>query len=634
MMKRMATLLLVFAMLCLSVPTAAMAQEVFIGEETYVSEWAEDGTATFEVTVFETDTYIFWFDCVDRGVISTPDGDVLAEDAMQLEVMLEAKTIYIVTLYANEYGEEGCVYFERKIPVTDIELFGGKDTVWASLGETVNLQYEQLPSDASFEDVTAMVADTSVALAMGTEVRAVGVGKTTVTLTSESGASDSVTLIVKPAIAFDGEGTQTVAITPQHTSHTFALKVKESGNYLLFTESESDTVGSLYSQKLLYITGGDDGFDSDTDFCFEAELWAGKTYYLNVATWGLTPSLGEVDVTVCKMDGALEAFDVYPDSVTLSVGDWWAPYYAIDKADSTDFADATDYDVVTVGWGVNVMATAVGTAAVTFSTASGMTDTVEVTVVDTPSLTLGEAVTVSESVDACRECAHTFTAPADGTYCFKTVGLYSWLYLFDEENGELEAAKCCETDSGACLSLEMAAGQTLTVYSSDAYGDNYQLVVLDETTAPQSVSLEVYEGSSLLEKDGVSVFYAGTDVPLQVLYDDIVTTAFEAYTLTADAEGVYTYDNVVYGEAAGTYTVTLTTDSGLTDSVTLTFIDAVAGDINFDGKLTVADAVQLYYHVNGKTQLPEQSLPFSDYSGDNQLTITDAVQLYYKVNGK
>lgn len=88
------------------------------------------------------------------------------------------------------------------------------------------------------------------------------------------------------------------------------------------------------------------------------------------------------------------------------------------------------------------------------------------------------------------------------------------------------------------------------------------------------------------------------------------------------------FDNFVYSEVAGTYTVTLTTDS-----VTVRLIDA-AGDINFDGKLNITDVVQLYYHVNGKTQLSVWSLPLSDYSGDNQLSIVDAVQLYYKVNGK
>ncbi len=56
------------------------------------------------------------------------------------------------------------------------------------------------------------------------------------------------------------------------------------------------------------------------------------------------------------------------------------------------------------------------------------------------------------------------------------------------------------------------------------------------------------------------------------------------------------------------------------------------GDINKDGAVNINDAVQLYYHVNGKTQLADESI--ADITGDGAVTIADAVQLYYFVNGK
>ncbi len=639
MLRRVLATTMVLALLCLSVSTAVFAEmyrELPINENAYVTEWSAEGDAKFMANVSEAGDYVFYFDCVEKGVVATQDGEILGEDAWRVEVTLQADVDYIVTLYENEYSEEGYVYFTTKTPVEAIELFRGKDTVWMSLGQTMTMQYELFPSYATYEDITFSVADSAVALPMGTEVMAVGTGKTTVTATTESGATDDIALIVKPAIAFDvdGEGMQSVAITPQHTSHTFALTVKTSGTYLMFAESPYDTIGELYTKKFLSLGSDDDSFGSN--FCFEAELTAGETYYLTVSMWGTSHSAGSIDVTVCEVpaDDEKGVFDVYPDSVTLAVGDWWIPYYDLDVTDALGFGETTDWDVVTVGIGTDVLATAVGTATVTFNAESGQSDTVEVTVVDTPSLTVGEAVAVPASPDAYREYAYSFTAPADGTYIFKTIGMYTSLYLFDEENGQYEATKDCETDSGVALSLDMTSGQTLTVYSNSAIGDGYQLVALGDVIAPQSVSLGVYEGSALLEQDGIPVFYTETGVPLQVLYDDAITTAFEAYTLTADADGVYGYDNVVYAEYEGTYEVTLTTDSGLTDSVTVRFIKAVAGDINVDGKLNIADAVQLYYHVNGKTLLSEASLLFADYSGDNQLSIVDAVQLYYKVNGK
>ncbi len=56
------------------------------------------------------------------------------------------------------------------------------------------------------------------------------------------------------------------------------------------------------------------------------------------------------------------------------------------------------------------------------------------------------------------------------------------------------------------------------------------------------------------------------------------------------------------------------------------------GDINTDGKVTIMDAVQLYYHVNGKTLLADTTR--ADINGDGKINITDAVTLYYYVNGK
>ncbi len=59
---------------------------------------------------------------------------------------------------------------------------------------------------------------------------------------------------------------------------------------------------------------------------------------------------------------------------------------------------------------------------------------------------------------------------------------------------------------------------------------------------------------------------------------------------------------------------------------------AVKGDLNGDDKVTIMDAVMLYYHVNGKTPLSSDS--GADMNGDGKINISDAVRLYYFVNGK
>ncbi len=58
------------------------------------------------------------------------------------------------------------------------------------------------------------------------------------------------------------------------------------------------------------------------------------------------------------------------------------------------------------------------------------------------------------------------------------------------------------------------------------------------------------------------------------------------------------------------------------------------GDVNSDGTVNIADAVQLYYHVNGKVTLDETALARGDVADPEGINIADAVMLYYRVNGK
>ncbi len=63
--------------------------------------------------------------------------------------------------------------------------------------------------------------------------------------------------------------------------------------------------------------------------------------------------------------------------------------------------------------------------------------------------------------------------------------------------------------------------------------------------------------------------------------------------------------------------------------------DKVEGDVTGDGTVNIMDAVQLYYHVNGKTTLSEDALARGDVAAPaGNVNITDAVMVYYFVNGK
>ncbi len=59
------------------------------------------------------------------------------------------------------------------------------------------------------------------------------------------------------------------------------------------------------------------------------------------------------------------------------------------------------------------------------------------------------------------------------------------------------------------------------------------------------------------------------------------------------------------------------------------------GDVTGDGRINISDAVQLYYHVNGKIMLDDQQCARGDVAPvAGTINIADAVRLYYFVNGK
>ena len=49
------------------------------------------------------------------------------------------------------------------------------------------------------------------------------------------------------------------------------------------------------------------------------------------------------------------------------------------------------------------------------------------------------------------------------------------------------------------------------------------------------------------------------------------------------------------------------------------------GDVDGDGRVTIADAVAIMRHALDLTHIPEQSLPFADVNGDGTVNLSDAV---------
>ncbi len=95
---------------------------------------------------------------------------------------------------------------------------------------------------------------------------------------------------------------------------------------------------------------------------------------------------------------------------------------------------------------------------------------------------------------------------------------------------------------------------------------------------------------------------------------------------------------VVTSTTVSTTSTTVATNSTTTTETITTTTEAdvtARGDVDLDGKCSIADAVLVYYYVNGKNPLTADELERADVAVPaGTVNITDAVTLYYFVNGK
>ena len=71
-----------------------------------------------------------------------------------------------------------------------------------------------------------------------------------------------------------------------------------------------------------------------------------------------------------------------------------------------------------------------------------------------------------------------------------------------------------------------------------------------------------------------------------------------------------------------TSALTVSADSTVTAVYTA---NGIMGDVDGDGRVTIADAVAIMRHALDLTHIPEQYLPFADVNGDGTVNLSDAV---------
>lgn len=376
-------------------------------------------------------------------------------------------------------------------------------------------------------------------------------------------------------------GTTTAVFTEGESDYIFyKISPAEGGMYSFYSTGDHDTIAALYDSDISYLIDNDD--NEGSNFGFNYTLEADKTYYLKLWLYSYNyDDDGKINVSlhVDKLAAAdsltithdYEEIESYegPEGTKTTLSYTLSPE---DVAREDVTWTSSDESVATIegnsysDWATLTLRNQ-GTATITASIPSGASDTIEVTVSAVPTIAPGETktVTINENNDYVR---FKFVAPETKYYTFSSTGDYDTYGAFFDSDGD-EMDDSYQNGGNFSIQKKFTKGETYylatKLYDSGDGGETYQ-VKLEETPAAQSV--EITYGDSIARYPGSYCNINAILLPEGCAYESITWSSSDP-----DIVSVPSYYGGLNFVAPGEATVTATSDSGLSDSISVTVKD-------------------------------------------------------------
>lgn len=586
--------------------TYSFTADLIVTEQRYIFTPAEKGNYLFTLEKSNPEEYM---ECVVVHEDGRYDGLVPGTTAVSVKagerctIVLRTTPGITLTLSAEKAIDPTGVEWE-----TDAVEIMSTDSQW--------LSYTLLPEGAyDFAEVT--VADETIGMIPAgdeTSVLLVGVnpGTTTVTVTTTNGHSDTMTVTVTPPPMWPVGKAETVIITPIDSTHSYGLTVKEDGWYEFFSEGEFNPAFDLYDNSMMPIAWGDD--EDGKNFRKKVKLNADELYFFDIYSEEL---LAQFAVTVRPCEAPSEDEDPAPptggdivqkESITVSVGDLFYVDYSLGEDDYLQEITFSDASVVSEDYlrgSDGFLAMAPGTVTITYKTMKGYIDTLTVTVEAARTIALGEEVQVELAEDVFGR-GYAFVPSASGDYVFyNRCDEDAYLYLLDSAGDVVDSSDDGPVGYDSLLESTLTAGETYYVifmlYAYDADVNVKDYVGGVETPAEaESIEIVPQRGYLFVRDD---VYYVVVDE--EVDYRVKVTPTYAAGECTYEFEGVlpfYEYPGECIFEEVGNSTLTVTMGEQ-TATLRLCVVEAVAGDLNFDGEVDKTDVGLLRAYLGGDETL-------------------------------
>jgi len=587
------------------------------GETAWLSLTPEENGYYYIYSMGMTDTVCTLYDC-NFTMIDYCDDYSEYDLNFFIEGELTAGQKYYLMIDTISEAEEEFYVMVEKLPSAE-ELYIEAEDFSSHLGETQYFYASLYPYDCAPEEVYWEIDDPDIAYVSGYEdycnVVFIKAGTTTLRAYTESGLSASVEIegVENPEILLNEE--VTVSYYENGGNAYFSFIPPADGVYTFYSKGSGDIDGYIYTEDLSTVGYNYEGGEN-MNFRVTSELFAGEKYILESYCYDY-PDSDEEEYTV----GIINAFDAKDVVIECLVGQsgyigdviafsaLFLPecstaedciWTVADESVAEVFYENTECEVTFVGEGKTTL---------TVTTASGLTDSVEIECLHIPVIDLDETVTVSLKTGDYD--IRKFVPNEDGTYVFYSEGeSYVDGNLFDSEMNFL--ASSVSGGNNYTVKYYLFAGEeyyiSSTAFSEDENAWNTFDITVTRATQAEGIMIDdVDMNEDTLDKlyVGDMMFYMAKFIP--------ATAEEEACTWTVDSEGVIEImDLTDYGMpnfcavsaiAEGTATLTVTTESGYTASLEITVYEGelVLGDVDGDGDVGGKDSNILKQYLAGAT---------------------------------
>ncbi len=509
------------------------------------------------------DPFAVLYDVDMNGVMDNDDG--AGDRNFRMQVYLDAGATYL--LEVRGYGNEAIACDVKVTKATKATKIAIKEGTTCSVyqGALQEFHLVYTPGNAVWEKITWKSSNSNVVKVLQTNTDSVivqfkGAGKATLTATTATTKlTAKITITVTAAVATSLNTVKTGTITKTRRNYSFKYTPSATGDYLVRTSSKK------YVWTYVYDANGVLLEHNYENTAFRYSLKAKTTYYFTVTMDD--NETGEFTFLIQNVK-ALTGITLSETALTGFVGD-------VLELPSV-MAQPVLAGMGSVSWTVadrqiayieddELFLLKPGTTTLT-ATCGGKKATATVTVSDVTAIpyTMGEEVTVEYDV-ADPVKYYAFQVPEDAAYIFNSYGDTNAdpvATVYDSNWNELGL----NDDGGESyhfrLKVDLQAGQRyylkIHLYNNGSFSPfDWVAVKADRATA-----VEIVQGNI--------VGYVNDETKLDVnfLPGNTVEEEYE-FSATGDAVEV-SEDGWVYFCEVGTATVTVTTESGLTASITIT----------------------------------------------------------------